>query len=167
MKLWAGLMHACGLAAAAILGLAVLLVCVDVVGRNLGAGSLPWVVELTEYALPLATLLAAPWLLFRFEHIRLDVLQQVLPPAAQRFIDRIAVLVGLAVCVTLVWYALAVLQDSRQIGALVMKTLVFPEWWLFVPAPLCFGLMGVECARRLFSAVPGASGHALAPGEDA
>lgn len=167
MKLWAGLMHACGLAAAAILGLAVLLVCVDVVGRNLGAGSLPWVVELTEYALPLATLLAAPWLLFRFEHIRLDVLQQVLPPAAQRFIDRIAVLVGLVVCVTLVWYALAVLQDSRQIGALVMKTLVFPEWWLFVPAPVCFGLMGAECARRLFSAVPGASGHALAPGEDA
>lgn len=166
MKLWAGLMHVCGLAAAAILGLAVCFVCWDVIGRNLGAGSLPWVVELTEYALPLATLLAAPWLLFRFQHIRLDVLQQSLPRAAQRIMDRLAAFVGLVVCVTMAWYALVALQDSRRIGALVMKTLVFPEWWLFVPAVVGFLLMALECARRLFSAVPGAAGHAFPRGEE-
>ena len=166
MKFWANLMAACGLAAAAILGLTVVLVCHDVIARNLGATSLPWIVELTEYALPLATLLAAPWLLFRFEHIRLDVLQQVLPPAIQRVIDRIAAAIGLVVCLVIVRYAIAVLQDSREIGAMVMKSLVFPEWWVLVPAPVCFGLMGIECARRLFSKVPGAAEHHLAPGED-
>ena len=34
-------------------------------------------------------------------------------------------------------------------GALVIKSLVFPEWWLFVPVPVCFGLLAVECLRRL------------------
>ena len=32
---------------------------------------------------------------------------------------------------------------------MVMKSLVFPEWWLYVPVPLSFGLMTLEFARRL------------------
>jgi TRAP-type C4-dicarboxylate transport system permease small subunit len=58
------------------------------------------------------------------------------------------------VCITLVWYSIRVFADSRQIGALVMKSLVFPEWWLFVPLPICFALMAIECARRVRSPAP-------------
>ena len=54
------LMQACGALAAALIGVVVLLVSFDVVARNVGAFSLPWIVEVTEYALPLATFLAAP-----------------------------------------------------------------------------------------------------------
>jgi TRAP-type C4-dicarboxylate transport system permease small subunit len=64
------LIHGCGSAAAIILGVVTLLVCYDVIARNFGARSLPWIVEVTEYALPLATFLAAPWLMYRNEHIR-------------------------------------------------------------------------------------------------
>ena len=74
MKAWSRLMQACGAASAAILGLVTVAVVWDVVARNLGARSLPWIVEATEYALPLATFLAAPWLMFRYEHVRLDLL---------------------------------------------------------------------------------------------
>ncbi|MFO1319344.1 MAG: TRAP transporter small permease [Burkholderiales bacterium] len=166
MRFWSGVMHACGVLAALIVGAALVLVCYDVLGRNLGLTTLPWIVELTEYSLPLATLLAAPWLLFRFEHIRLDVLQQILSPGVQRHVDRLAVLVGLFVCLAVCWYGVAVIRDAMQIGALVMKTLVFPEWWLFVPVPVSFGLMAVECGRRLLSAQPGQGAHALVPGEE-
>lgn len=158
-------MHACGVLAALIVGAALVLVCYDVLSRNVGLHTLTWIVELTEYALPLATLLAAPWLLFRFEHIRLDVLQQVLSPDAQRHVNRVAMVVGFAVCVIVAWYGIGVIRDAMQIGALVMKTLVFPEWWLFVPVPVCFGLMAVECARRVFAHDPGQGAHALVPGE--
>jgi TRAP-type C4-dicarboxylate transport system permease small subunit len=132
----------------------VLLVCYDVLGRNLSLKSLPWIVEVTEYALPLITLFAAPWLLFRAEHVRLDLLNNMLSPAALRLLDRVASTVGLIVCVLIVWYALKVIADTREIGAMVMKSLVFPEWWLFVPVPLSFGLMAVECARRLLRPGP-------------
>ena len=36
----------------------------------------------------------------------------------------------------------------------MIKSLVFPEWWLFAPVPLCFALLAVECLRRLLR--PGA-----------
>src|SRR5262245_26997063 len=149
MKLYRAVMQACGVLAALLIGAIVVLVCYDVIGRNIGLKSLPWIVEATEYALPLITLLAAPWLLFRAEHVRLDLLNTTLSASALQTLDRIASLVGLVVCVTIIWYAFKVIADTRSIGAMVMKSLVFPEWWLFVPVPASFGLMAIECGRRL------------------
>ncbi len=170
MKAWARLMQACGGAAAAILGIVVVLVCWDVLARNLGARSLPWIVEATEYALPLATFLAAPWLMFRYEHVRLDLLSATLSPRNMARVERVAAAVCLAVSLVIVWYSIAVMLDTRGIGALVIKSLVFPEWWLFVPVPICFLLLAAECARRLVFPPPPAAGAAAAgialPGED-
>src|SRR5688572_20177041 len=135
------LIQACGSAAAVILGVVMLLVCYDVIARNLGARSLPWIVEATEYALPLATFLAAPWLMYRNEHIRLDLLSATLSRAKLAIVDRIAAAFGLAVSAVIAWYALAVILDARASGAVVIKSLVFPEWWLFVPVPVCFALL--------------------------
>lgn len=157
MKAWARLMQACGGLAAAIVGLVVVLVCWDVLARNLGGMSLPWIVEVTEYALPLATFLAAPWLMHRNEHVRLDLLAATLSPRAMARIERVAAALCLAVALVVVWYSIRVLLDTRGIGALVIKSLVFPEWWLFVPVPICFGLLAIECARRLLFPAPAAS----------
>lgn len=154
MKAYRAVMQACGVLAALLIGVIVVMVCYDVIGRNLGLKSLPWIVEVTEYTLPLVTLLAAPWLLYRAEHVRLDLLNNTLPPAALRVLDRLAAAVGLAVCAVIVWYAFKLIADSMSIDAMVMKSLVFPEWWLFVPVPLSFGLMGIECARRLLRPGP-------------
>jgi len=77
----AALMRACGLVAAATVAFITLLVCYDVVGRNLGLPSLVWVNEITEYALPIATLAAAPWLMWRNQHVRLDLLGATLSPS--------------------------------------------------------------------------------------
>jgi TRAP-type C4-dicarboxylate transport system permease small subunit len=157
MKLYRGVMRTCGVLAALLIGVIVVLVCYDVIGRNLGLKSLPWIVEVTEYALPLITLLAAPWLLFRAEHVRLDLLNNILPPAPLRALDRITSGIALAVCLMIVWYSLKVIADTREIGAMVMKSLVFPEWWLFVPVSLSFGLMAIECGRRLLHPGPHAA----------
>jgi TRAP-type C4-dicarboxylate transport system permease small subunit len=163
-------MGACGAAAAAILGLVVVLVCWDVLARNLGARSLPWIVEATEYSLPLATFLAAPWLMHRYEHVRLDLLSNTLSPRHLALVERVAAAACLAVSLVIVWYSIAVLLDTRKVGALVIKSLVFPEWWLFVPVPICFLLLAGECARRLLWPPPAAPAGAAAgiapPGED-
>ena len=146
----AALMRACGTLAAAVLAAITLLVCYDVVGRNIGLPTLVWINEITEYALPIATLAAAPWLMWRNQHVRLDLLGAVLSPAAQRMADRGASAIGLVVSLLMAWYALRLLLDSRSAGSLVMKALVFPEWWLYVPVPLGFALLALECGRRVF-----------------
>lgn len=164
MRLWHYVMNACGVAAALLVAAMVVLVTWDVVMRNVGGFSLPWIVEITEYALPLSTFLAAPWLMYRYEHVRLDLLPALLPERAMKRVERLAALLCLVVSVVIVWYSIRVIVDTRGIGAIVMKSLVFPEWWLFVPVPVCFTLLAIECLRRLIAAPPPArpaaeSGH--------
>jgi TRAP-type C4-dicarboxylate transport system permease small subunit len=135
--------------AALILGAMAVAVTVDVLARNVGLGTLPWVLEVSEYCLPLATFLVAPWLLHRNEHVRLDILLRALPRARARALDVAANLVGLAISAVLVVYGVRTALDSARQGSMVLKSVVFPEWWLFVPVAVCFGLLAVEFVRRL------------------
>lgn len=146
----AALMRLCGGVAAAVLGAITVLVCFDVISRNLGMRSVVWINEVTEYALPIATLAAAPWLMWRNQHVRLDLLGVLLSPAAQRRVDRVSSALGLVVSLLMVWYSVRMLLDSRAAGSIVLKALVFPEWWLYVPVPVGFGLLALECGRRVF-----------------
>lgn len=150
------LVNLCGVTSALIFATMTVLVSWDVVSRNIQFGQLPWIVELTEYAMPAATFLAAPWLLHRAEHVRMEVLVSALSPAAAHTCGVLANLIGLAISLVFVWYGLAIIVDARSIGAQVIKTLVFPEWWLFVPLPAAGALMSIEFIRRLASRGGGA-----------
>jgi TRAP-type C4-dicarboxylate transport system permease small subunit len=143
------LLHACAVIAALLLGVTALLVTGDVVARNIGLGTLPWILEVSEYVLPLATFLVAPWLLVRNEHVRLDVLLTSLPPRLARALARAGDLLGLAICAVFVIYGARAIASSAQQGSLVIKSVVFPEWWLYAPVPVCFALLGIEFVRRL------------------
>ena len=87
--------------------------------------------------------------MWRNQHVRLDLLGAMLSPGAQRQVDRLASTLGLVVSVVMVWYAVRLLLDSKDAGSLVMKSLVFPEWWLYVPVPIGFALLALECGRRM------------------
>lgn len=153
-RAYRALIEGCARLAALVLGATALAVSVDVLSRNLGLGAFPWILEGSEYSLPFATFLVAPWLLRRNQHVRLDVLLSMLRPAAARLLDRIANLIGLAICAVLVVYGARTILDSARQGSMVMKSLVFPEWWLFAPVPLCFALLAIEFVRRLGASSP-------------
>ena len=148
-KLWGRLMQACGIAAALLIGIMTALVGYDVLARNTGLPAPAGIAEASEYGLALTTLLAAPWLMWSEAHVRLDLLQISLSPRAWARLYRAAAALCLLISATLAWYAVAVIVDLRASGAVVMKAFTFPEWWVYVPAPLCFGLIAVEALRQL------------------
>lgn len=152
------LLHACAVAAALLLGAMAVLVTADVLVRNLGAATLPWVLDVSEYSLPLATFLVAPWLLHRSEHVRLDAVVTALPSALARRLDRLADAIGLGVSLVFVVYGTKAILSSAQQGSMVIKALVFPEWWLYAPVPACFGLLAIEFVRRMLNVAPPAEG---------
>jgi TRAP-type C4-dicarboxylate transport system permease small subunit len=156
-RLYRALIQACGVVSALLLGIVALLVTFDVTLRNVGLGTLPWIVEISEYAMPVATFLMAPWLLYRNQHVRVEILVTSLPPHAARWLDQAADLVGLVCSLGLLWYGLKIIADSRGIGALIIKTLVFPEWWLFAPLPFAGALLAVEFVRRMVRRATGAA----------
>ena len=149
MRLYRFILQAFAWAAGILLGAMALAVTLDVVIRNLRLGNTGWVVELTEYSLPVATLLVAPWLLHRNEHVRLDALLVSVPRKLALLLERVADVVGILICAVFVWFSVKLILDSASLGSMVVKTLAIPEWWQYVLMPVCFGLLAVEFARRL------------------
>ena len=149
MKAYRLVIQAFASVAAIVLGLMALAVTFDVVARNLGFGNTGWVVELTEYSLPVATLLVAPWLLYRNEHVRLDVVLVSLPKSISLWLERCADVLGILICAVFVWFGAKLILDSARLGSMVVKTLSIPEWWQYALVPVCFLLLAIEFARRL------------------
>lgn len=143
-----------GLAALTLLG-AVALVSADILLRNLARGGFPWANEVSEYALYLITLFAAPWLLRRGRHVRLDLLLTVVPRRVAWLMEAAADIVGLAVSLVLVRYGVAMAHDSWRLDSVTIKNLVFPEWWLLAPLPAFFALMAVEFVFRFHRLLAG------------
>jgi TRAP-type C4-dicarboxylate transport system permease small subunit len=157
-RTYARVLQAGAVAAAILLGVVALLITADVVARNLGLATLPWILEVSEYSLPLATFLVAPWLLHRGEHVRLDMVITALPAAGGRVLERIADGMGLAISLVFVVYGTKAILGSMLQGSMVIKILVFPEWWMYTPVPPCFALLAVEFARRMWADTPPAGG---------
>jgi TRAP-type transport system small permease protein len=142
------LFDALAIAAALILLAMVAVVTADIVLRNTTRGGFAWANEVSEYALYLMTLLTAPWLLRRGQHVRLDVILTLVPPRVAWLMEAAGDVLGFCVSVVLVRYGLAMAADSARLGAITIKNLVFPEWWLLAPLPATFALLAIEFVFR-------------------
>src|SRR3977135_2899313 len=90
---------ACGL-----LLIMTLMIGADVLLRNLGLCGLPPRNELSEDILYLVTRLAAPGLLRRGQHIRIDIVLRALPWRLGWLLEWVGDVIGLVCCLVLVWY---------------------------------------------------------------
>jgi TRAP-type C4-dicarboxylate transport system permease small subunit len=149
------LLDALVILAAALLLAMVAVVTADVLLRNLTRTGFAWSNEISEYALYAITLLTAPWLLRRGQHVRLDLVLTQVPARVAWFMEAASDIVGFAVSVTLVFYGVSMTWQSWYLGSITIKTLVFPEWWLLWPLPLFFALLALEFVFRLQRLIAG------------
>ena len=138
------------LLAALLLLVMTLMIGADVLLRNIGAGGIPPANELSEDSLYLITLLTAPGLLRMGRHIRIDIVLRVLPQRIGWLLEWIGDLIGLACCLYFVRYGIGVTLASYSSGAISMKTLILPEWWLLWPMPVAFALLSIEFLFRMW-----------------
>jgi TRAP-type transport system small permease protein len=136
------------LIAALMLLAMVVLVTADILLRNFARGGFVWATEVSEYALYLITLLVAPWLLRRGQHIRVDLVLGLLPIRVAWVIEATSDVVGFTVCLVMLRYGSVMTYESWRLGSITIKNLVFPEWWLLAPLPLAFALLAVEFVFR-------------------
>ena len=147
-KVYKGLLIGTGSFAALLFLAMALLVCADVLLRNIGVASIGWAVEVTEYMLMVAAFCAAPWLVFTNDHIRVDVIVRNFTGVAKFVVSFISYVVCLLISAVLAWYSYTSLLDAKAQGGIVFKVLMFPEWWLGVPMLFCFALLVVEFTRQ-------------------
>ena len=101
------LFNALAIAAALILLGMVVIVTADIVLRNTMGSGLVWANEVSEYSLYLMTLLTAPWLLRRGQHVRLDIILTLVPARVAWLMEAVGDLLGFAVCLVLIRYGFA------------------------------------------------------------
>ena len=143
------LLNALAFLAALVLLAMVILVTADIVLRNLTRTGFPWSNEVSEYALYLITLMTAPWLLRRGQHVRVDLMLAMAPVRIAYAMEAASDMLGIAVCLLLARSGVIMTYQSWQLGSITIKNLIFPEWWLLAPLPIAFFLLAIEFVFRL------------------
>ena len=162
-RCYEALLDALMLVAALLVLAMVLMIGGDVLLRNLGAGGLAWSNEVCEYILYAVTLLAAPWLLRRGQHIRVDIVLRACPKRVAYAMEWMGDVAGLACALYFVWYGWRAAAASFRAGAISLKTLVLPEWWMLAAMPAAFLLVAVEFVFRMHRL----AGAEIGPRQDA
>lgn len=144
------------------IGLFALLIPLDLLLRKVGAGNLPGLQEIIEYALFAGVFLAAPWVLRLGAHVRVDLVIGGLTEEMQTKADRVIDLAGLLICGVLTWYGLRNLASAWSSGSQQMKYFNVSEWWLLAILVVSLGLLVLEFAFRIMR-----GGDAPEAGEEA
>jgi TRAP-type C4-dicarboxylate transport system permease small subunit len=108
-------------------------------------------------------MLSAPWLLRHGRHVRVDLVNTAVSRGIARWMDIVADVLGLSVCLVFVVYGSIMTWQSFQVGSITIKNLIFPEWWLLSPLPLAFLLLAIEFVFRLYRVANGESPPQASP----
>jgi len=134
---------------ALVLGVLIALICLDIAIRNFGIGSLPWLIELTEYAMYAGTFLSAPWVLRLGGHVRVDAMLTALPKKHTVRLEQFVDLIGFAVALVLVYYGALAVIDAWMTNLVSRKTWNFDDWLLLLPIPISGVLLAIEFVLRM------------------
>lgn len=141
--------------------------CLDVLLRNApliaSFRGIPGANEVTEYALYFVTMLMAPWLLRRGQHIRIDILLRVIPRELAWWSEWAVDVLALGASLLLTWYGVKVTIASFMLNSMILKSVTIPEWWILAPLPVAFLLLAIEVGFRMHRLAIGPR----APREDA
>ena len=139
-------------ACALILGMT-LMICADVLLRNVrvvpGVAGLEWANEISESMLYLVTLLTAPWLMRKGQHIRVDIVLRAVPEPVGWAFEWLVDALAMGCCAVIAYYGARAALASWQAGSMSIKTLITPEWWLLSVLPVAFVALTIEMLFRM------------------
>ncbi len=154
-KIFSRLNLICAIAGAALLFAIATIVCVEVLGRALGAPSRLWVIEVSEYALLFVTFLGAPYLLEKNRHVVLDLVLNSLTGRRQMFAQLLNAAIGLFVCAVLTVVGVQVVIEQFAVGVREVTVMRPLSWWITAAMPLGTGLMAVQFVDAMIRTIRG------------
>lgn len=126
------------------LGVVLLSISVDVIGRSFRLLSLPWTVEFAQYWLIAGTFLSAGWLHREHVHPRVSALDGIKRPVIHRAVVITGSLLAVAACVFGLFFAIEIVSTQFARGAGVGVFVRLPRWIVLSPLPLGFAFLLYE-----------------------
>lgn len=156
---------ACGVVAAAMILVAVLLTCQMIWVRYVANASTVWQTETVIYLVLGATLVGLPYVQRVRGHVSVDLLPNLLPAAARRALAGFVLVVGIAVVGVMLWHSAELWHVAFTRGWRTDTVWGPPQWIPYLALPLGFGLFLVQLAADLGAVVLGVDEGTSADGE--
>lgn len=117
------------------------LITYDVVARTAFGISSPWVFDLSEYSLVWVTFLAAPWVLLKDRHVRIEILVDIIGVRFQRALGVFVSIVALITCLVLFWRTGLAAIDYYDRGVMTPRIWSIPRVWPYIAVPVGSALL--------------------------
>jgi TRAP-type C4-dicarboxylate transport system permease small subunit len=122
-------------------------VAIGIFGRSLGISN-SWTEELARYSMIWVIYLGAAVAMARSTHIRMELLQPVMPAGAWQFINRFQLLISLVFVVTITAIGVGFVVQLQQLDQR-SPLLGVPMYVMYASVPLSFALMAVHMLKDL------------------
>lgn len=159
----------CGVIAAVLVGLAILVVCQMVVMRYLLNASTIWQTEFVIFSLVGSTFIGCPYVLKVKGHVNVDLLPYYLGPKGRYFLAIVASLLGLLFCSVLTWKGYELFHEALVEGWTTDTIWALPLWIPYISLPIGIGLLSLQYIADILTLVskkPTLSVHSLSEGEN-
>lgn len=146
---------ACGVVAAALVGLAILVVCQMVVIRYFLNGSTIWQTEFVIFSLVGATFIGCPYVLKLKGHVNVDLLPNYLGDRGRFALAMLASTLGTVFCAVLTWKGYELFHEALVNGWTTDTIWALPLWIPYLALPLGIGLMTLQYVADILALISG------------
>lgn len=160
VRIYLFVINALAVVATAMLAFLVFMIGGEAIMRTLHLPFLPGVVELSEYALFMMAILAAPWLLHNNGHLAVTVVVDRLPHKTRSAAAFLTLLLGLIAAAVTMWVGIQLFMQSYRSGQLIFRDLIIQDWLLQWQVPLAMALIVIEFVARIVSMLRPSTGSA-------
>ena len=134
----------CGIAAALLIGSAILVVCEMVVIRYFLKASATWQTDFATFSLVAATLIGSPYILSIKGHVNVDLLPSRLGPRGKVRLALVASAGGLVFAAVLAWFGYLLFHEALTGGWRTDTIWELPLWIPYLALPLGIGLLALQ-----------------------
>ena len=155
LKAVAAISTLAGWVSAAMIVIAVCIVCQMIFVRFVLNGSTVWQTEAVIYLMIGATLLGLPYVQKLRGHVGVDLLPHMLPSSLRRPLAALVMVATILMVAAMVWYGWEMFHQAWRRGWKSESVWAFPLWITYLSVPLGFGLYLLQLLADLWLAVFG------------
>ena len=145
----------CGVIAAALIAISILIVCQMVVLRYGFAASTTWQTDVVTFGLVGATMIGSPYLLHKGAHVGVDLVTNMFSAEAQRWFQLISGVSIFLVAASLAWTGAELTWEAYAGNWLSETVAEIPLWIAYFAMPFGFGLLALQAVADVIAVLMG------------
>lgn len=145
----------CGMVAAALIGMAIIIVCQMVVMRYGLNDSTIWQTEFVIYSLVASTFIGSPYVLLVKGHVNVDLLPHYLGDRGRHVLAIIANLLGLSFCSILTFVGFELYYEALMNDWTTDTIWKLPLWIPYISIPIGIGVLSLQYVADILALLTG------------